>query len=1316
MLTYFNQRKAKAICSFSLLLMCQLLVGQNLLLNPGFEEYNSCPVGLADYTPLNWTVPTGGTTDYLHECGATAVSVPSNFVGFQESNTGEAYSGLITYYKGLDNYREYIQAELTSPTIKGACYQLTIVYSSADFKGDSDGLGMLLSDGIPSSYLDQPSQMAKTTVIESKTIWNTLTTEYVSPGGETHVTIGNFENDDNTSFFMPPDGPVQDFVYYYIDFVGVIDLSTISEDIDVDLGEDLKVCSSDFPLTLSSNYPDACNVWSTGGQGNSIEVNDFGEYYLRVNIDCEYGVDTIQITEIEEPVLEIEDITICEDQDQTILLDEELGAFLWDDGSTGAEYTLNQEGYYGVTLTYQCGEVQEEFEVEEIKKISVPEIEDFMLCETDIPYTLDLSVFDDEMNQFLWSDGSDSPIMELANEGVYQLQIFNDCFSQNLDFEVSISTDFPEIVDFIDTIACTWEEKIINLGFNNAYFEWDDGTTNSFNLVNGPGIYSVTVSNYCRTQVFEFEIHEAVEPEFDLGDDLSICPGDSILIVSPTGGDISWNNGTYADQIWVKDEGMIIGNTAGFCSILSDTIELKIDGMAPQISMPDSLTICLGDTLLISASQNIAGVDFIWNTGSESSEIEVFSAGIYVVAAENNCGLVKDSIVIILEEEIFKPDLLDIYEICAGDTLELEIATNATSIEWSTNEMESSISIYEEGTYWLSLMTSCYIEKDTFELVFNDELSNINLGQDIGICSGESAVLEHIGTMGDYLWNTGSEEQIIEVDEVGVYWLQISGVCNMVSDTITVLDLGEAPTVNIGPDISFCEGDTILITVEGEGFNDIIWNTNSIENTIFIYNEGTYIVTGSNVCGSDSDTLEAVFSTELPQINLGLDQIICPGDSILLDVGGVMGDIEWNTGEEGASIYAKEAGIYIATLISSCGESIDSVNIALAEAAPVVNLGDDVSICSGEILEYNLIIDEQTNVIWSNGDEDGMTSYSESEIIWLELSNSCGKHRDSIQLTVIPEIETFTLGEDVTICDEQSYLLESNITQDDVDLEWNTMATEPFIQVTESDEYWLRVSNSCFEFSDSIEINFYTSPEDFDLGPDDTICSGQSIILSENQGESFQYLWQDETTDNDYVVMESGIYSLEISNVCGTVRDDVEIVVLPSEDIKIPLEDHYVLCNGVPLLVDLTSVLANNIIWNDGSTDLVRSIEEAGLYFIEFSNSCIDTLFNFELELKNCLREMIFLPNTFSPNNDGVNDHFLLSFPKNWEISKFDIQIYNRWGEQIYHSENPNFEWDGKFKGNYVNQAVYAFYFELEVEIGGELVLIKDGGSIMILN
>jgi gliding motility-associated-like protein len=87
------------------------------------------------------------------------------------------------------------------------------------------------------------------------------------------------------------------------------------------------------------------------------------------------------------------------------------------------------------------------------------------------------------------------------------------------------------------------------------------------------------------------------------------------------------------------------------------------------------------------------------------------------------------------------------------------------------------------------------------------------------------------------------------------------------------------------------------------------------------------------------------------------------------------------------------------------------------------------------------------------------------------------------------------------------------------------------------------------------------------------------------------------------------------------------------------------------------------------------------------------------------------IPNTFSPNNDEINDEFKPII--NCELEKYEFLIFNRWGQLIFKTNNQNDRWDGKYKsvecpmGVYMYLVNYKFYSQESKNCYGDVLLLK---------
>ena len=90
----------------------------------------------------------------------------------------------------------------------------------------------------------------------------------------------------------------------------------------------------------------------------------------------------------------------------------------------------------------------------------------------------------------------------------------------------------------------------------------------------------------------------------------------------------------------------------------------------------------------------------------------------------------------------------------------------------------------------------------------------------------------------------------------------------------------------------------------------------------------------------------------------------------------------------------------------------------------------------------------------------------------------------------------------------------------------------------------------------------------------------------------------------------------------------------------------------------------------------------------------------------------VFIPNAFSPDGDGVNDVFKVIYD-GLSIFEFRISIFDRWGEEIFHSDDIPHGWDGKKNGNDCPGGVYVYKIVYEMEgIAGKQQLI---GTVMLV-
>lgn len=243
-------------------------LAQNLVPNPSFEIYDTCPTTLSspgDYQinhALGWYSPTMATSDYYNACNSTIVNVPNNLLGYQVAKDGNGYAGIHTKdYVIEHDYREYIQCELISSLNTGQLYEVSFFVSLADsVKIACNNIGAYLSSSPVSSSgnltLPYAPQIISpiNTPVTSKTDWTEITGTFMVTGGEKYITIGLFTTNANTNW-ANVSGGWMDGSYYYIDDVSVTKVET-------NVNDTTKTEDIIYPNTFTPNNDNVNDFWS----------------------------------------------------------------------------------------------------------------------------------------------------------------------------------------------------------------------------------------------------------------------------------------------------------------------------------------------------------------------------------------------------------------------------------------------------------------------------------------------------------------------------------------------------------------------------------------------------------------------------------------------------------------------------------------------------------------------------------------------------------------------------------------------------------------------------------------------------------------------------------------------------------------------------------------------------------------------------------------------------------------------------------------------------------------------------------------------
>lgn len=469
---------------------------------------------------------------------------------------------------------------------------------------------------------------------------------------------------------------------------------------------------------------------------------------------------------------------------------------------------------------------------------------------------------------------------------------------------------------------------------------------------------------------------------------------------------------------------------------------------------------------------------------------------------------------------------------------------------------------------------------------------------DTAICSGTNVVLDAQNAGYTYLWNTSDTTQTISVSSGGLYFVDIITPQGCSARDSINLIINSLPIVNLGADVSFCAGDSILIDAGNTGFN-FLWNDSTTNQSINASVGGNYFVTVTNpatTCASTDTILVTV--NALPVINLGIDSSLCIGDSLILDAGNAGANYLWNNSSTNQTLTVNTAGIYsvvVTNPITTCVNA-DTISLTL-NALPVVNIGADTAICFGDTLTLDAGYPGSTYT-WSNSSVNQTLNVSSagSYFVFLVDPDGC-KGNDSINVS-INTLPVVNLGADVTQCAGTVMLDAANPGSVFM---WNDFTNAQTLTASTTGTYYVAVTdnNNCTSI-DSVDITINPLPV-ISLGNDTIQCGGSLTLDAGNPG--FNHLWYDSSTGQTLTVYSTNTISVTVTNpVTGCLSMDT-IMVTFNQYPLVNLGSDTAQCAG--------SVLLNagnpgaSFIWSTTATSQTVNVSSSGIYYVSVTaNGC----------------------------------------------------------------------------------------------------------------
>lgn len=442
-----------------------------------------------------------------------------------------------------------------------------------------------------------------------------------------------------------------------------------------------------------------------------------------------------------------------------------------------------------------------------------------------------------------------------------------------------------------------------------------------------PGWHTYTLTGGCAIEIVDSVfVAVACDITVNMVDD-TICQGECVDIIASTTGayvdpvTYQWNNGLPDTDSTVTVCPLV---TTTYTVIATDdlgdadTTSVTITILTPPVADLGNDTVICSPPYVLDAGN--PGSTYTWSDNSTNQTLSVNNTGTYWVIIDN--GGCTDSTGVDVTVVDVNVDLGPDTTLCNSVSLQLDAGNPGATYLWNDNSTNQTLNVTVAGTYWAEATINGCSHRDT--IVINVIPSPIvNLGNDTTLCPGDTLLLDAQNVGSTYLWHDASTNQTFEVTTAGTYWVEASiGNC---SDTDSIAVNYDPITVDLGPDITTCRPDTIVLDAGNPGAN-YLWNDNSTNQTLNVATIGQYFVEVTNGTGcQNSDTINinaGSITATLPN-----DTTLCGNQSLMLDAGNPGGAFLWNDNSTNQALSVSNTGTYWVEVTSGICSASDTIDV-----------------------------------------------------------------------------------------------------------------------------------------------------------------------------------------------------------------------------------------------------------------------------------------------------------------------------------------------------------------------------------------------------
>lgn len=923
-----------------------------------------------------------------------------------------------------------------------------------------------------------------------------------------------------------------------------------------------------------------------------------------------------------------------------------------------------------------------------------------------------------------------SPVVSGLTTGVYNFiatVVTPQCTIKDTIKITVVNGQQPQYTISPDKVLCAGQSVSLGgAGFPNTFYQWNSVPSGFISSNANPSVtptqtttyYLVAINTSCPVPSIDSVLMTVYQPPvLAVQGDTTICNGESVLL----GNTIPENGITYT---WTPDNGTLdsvdIANplasplqtttyqltaTNPGC-VVNEFVQVAVVNFDLTLSVPDSVRVCKGTPVPIQATLTPSGGIVTW---TPLTGLQVTPNGLSAVANPDEPTLYtatasvpgcsrKESVLVWVDSiprnlEIRPSDTT----ICQGNQVLLTSPVYepaeypiinflwTPSLGQLTPDSLYNMVVQPDTTTLYRRVTISGACVDTTEanVIVIEPAQMEVIPSDTTLCPGQSVALKVVYSDGvtDIKWAPPAGLSCTECDNPTATPLQTTtytvegekqGCPVSASGTVTVRAL---PAIDFPDDTQLCAGESVLLNSAFDPTATYNW-TSTDPNFVPTNNPqpvvvqtvptATYTVTANNGCANSG---QVTITMTIATLSVDGDTTICQNfPTNLIATGSLPGNYTWNTGQTGQNIQVTPAQTTTYTVVYTYGDNCqlsDDVTVTVQGVGPSVEFPTDNELCPGESAVLNAVATPGATYNWTSTPP-GFTS---------------------------------------------------------------NLAIPPAVSPGQSTQYNVTATLGNCTISTSVNIIVYNAT--LTISEDQNLCAGETATLTANGSLSGSYEWSTGQTSASIDVSPATTTTYSVVYTYGdgcTLDEDVKVTAVPNFTLDIAADPDTNKVNiGDPIelmaVVSPSQNLTNfDFQWLENGTTNIGTTET-----IETAPSTSDSTIFYKLIATSpagCVQEaqirfslvqpMVVVPNAFTPNGDEVNDVFRLKVLEG-SVKVLELSIFNRWGNKVYSSTDPDAAWDGKTDdGKEAPSDVYVYYIRwqrgdgaLQPPFKGDIALLR---------